>query len=220
MTANPLNPADPANSPNSPNPANSPSLPAPATPAPGWLKGCGIVLAVLAVLACLGLAALHELERGLDGYGQLEETDGADGGVADPLAAGRTARYEDGLKVTVSAPRPAADGSHHFTVTYRNGTDEEQHIGGDSAKAAVSTYGSAPLVVRAGRSLDDYATDGVEWSNVDESAAALLPPLAEDGKRTVPVRVKGGRKGMTVTVEVRPPDKGYREAAYWQFTLD
>ncbi|MEV4194338.1 hypothetical protein [Streptomyces toxytricini] len=213
MTAHPPTPAPP------PAPADDPRPGSPAAAAPRRFTGCGAALAVLAVLACLGLVALHELERGIDGYGQLEETSGADGGVADPLAAGRTARYEDGLKVTVSAPRRAADGTHHLTVTYRNDTDGEQRIGGDSAESAVSEYGQAPLVVRAGRPLDAPTSGGLRWANRDESAAALLPPLAEDGKRTVPVRLRADRTGVTVTVEVRPPDDGYREAAYWEFTL-
>ncbi|MFD0265103.1 hypothetical protein ACFVGY_00695 [Streptomyces sp. NPDC127106] len=187
---------------------------------PAWLKGCGITLLVLAGLAGLGLWALDEVAKGLDGYGQLEQTGGADGSVADPLGPGATARYEDGLKVTVGRPRPEADGTYRFTVTYRNGTDEEQHPAGESAASAASEYGPAPVVVRAGRTLEDYAPDSVRWLNLDESAAALMPPLAEDGARTVPVRVKPSRKGMTVTVQVCPPDKGYRETAYWQFTLD
>ncbi|NXY97179.1 hypothetical protein HYE82_22950 [Streptomyces sp. BR123] len=175
---------------------------------------------VLAALAGFGLWALDELAKGLDGYGQLEQTDGADGSVVDPLGPGATARYEDGLKVTVGRPRPEADGTYRFTVTYRNGTDEEQHPGGESAKSAASAYGPAPVVVRAGRSLEDHTPDSIHWLNLDESAAALMPPLAEDGTRTVPVRVKPSRKGMTVTVRVCPPDKGYRETAHWQFTLD
>ncbi|WP_284581540.1 hypothetical protein [Streptomyces sp. 2P-4] len=217
MTAHPPTPEQPPTPAGDPRPGTSA---APAAAAPGRFTGCGAALLAAAVLACLGLVGLHELERGIDGYGQLEETSGADGGVADPLAVGRTARYEDGLKVTVGAPRRGADGTHLITVTYRNDTDGEQRIGGDSAETAVSEYGEAPLVVRAGRSLDRHTSGGVRWSNRGESAAALLPPLAEDGKRTVPVRLTADRTGTTVTVEVRPPDDGYREAAYWEFTLD
>ncbi|MFF9647358.1 hypothetical protein [Kitasatospora aureofaciens] len=52
------------------------------------------------------------------------------------------------------------------------------------------------------------------------SASALMPPLGEDQKRTVPVRVQPDKEGGFVTVEVTPSSAGYRETAYWQLDLD
>lgn len=192
----------------------------PTADEPRRFNGCAIAAVVLAVLVVLGAWALAEFEKGLDGYGQLEQG-GPSGYVADPLGPGATARYEDGLKVTVSRPRPESDGTYSLTVTYENDTDEELRPGGESPEAGVSEYGSAPLVVRAGTSLDDYASGySLTWLNWRESAAALVPPLGTDEKRSVPVRVKPSRTGVPITVEVDPPAAGFRETAYFQLTLD
>ncbi|MEV6422848.1 hypothetical protein [Streptomyces sp. NPDC051662] len=189
-----------------------------------WYVGCATALAVLTVLGLLGVWGLSELEKGLDGYGQLEETAyGASGSVADPLAPGATARYEDGLKVTVGEPlREPAERTYSFTVTYENGTDQPLTPGGGSADESASEYGPAPLVVRAGESLDDNGPDDgstSDWLNRLEAGAQLLPRLGAGETVTVPVRVAGSAEGMPITVEVAPPDDGYREAAYWQLTL-
>ncbi|MFD7290071.1 hypothetical protein [Streptomyces sp. NPDC059863] len=189
-----------------------------------WFVGCATALSVLTVLGLLGIWGLSEWEKGLDGYGQLEETaHGASGSVADPLAPGTTARYEDGLKVTVSGPLPESEErTYSFTVTYENGTDEPLSPGGSSADESVSEYGPAPLVVRAGEPLDDYGPDDgstSDWLNRLEAGAVLLPRLGAGETVTVPVRVAGSAAGMPITVEVAPPDDGYREAAYWQLTL-
>ncbi|MEU7602188.1 hypothetical protein AB0B78_28370 [Streptomyces sp. NPDC040724] len=192
----------------------------PTADRPRWFNGCAIAAVVLIVLVGLGAWALAEIEKGLDGYGQLEQS-GPSGYVADPLGPGATARYEDGLKVNVSRPRPESDGSYTLTVTYENGTDEELRPGGESSDSSVSGFGNAPLVVRAGKSLDDYASGySLTWPNQEESAAALMPPLGTDKKRTVPVRIKPGSKGTPVTVEVAPPTAGFRETAYFELTLD
>ncbi|MFB7462767.1 hypothetical protein ACFCZ1_04560 [Streptomyces sp. NPDC056224] len=185
-----------------------------------WFNGCAIAFLVVSALVALGAWALAEFEKGLDGYGQLEQS-GPSGSVADPLPPGATARYEDGLKVTVSRPRAEPDGTYSLTVTYENDTDEELRPGGDSFEASVSANGSAPLVVRAGKSLDDYASGySLSWLNRRESAAALMPPLGTEKKRTVPLRIKPSAKGIPVTVEVDPPDAGFRETAHFQLTLD
>ncbi|MFD5619702.1 hypothetical protein [Streptomyces yangpuensis] len=192
----------------------------PTPDTPRWLKGCAIAALGLLGLVGLGAWAIAELEKGLDGYGQLEQS-GPSGSVADPLGPGATARYEDGLKITVSRPRAEPDGTYSLTVTYDNDTDEELRPGGDSAASAVSSYGDAPLAVRAGGSLDDSASGySLNWLNSDESAAALMPPLGADRKRTVPVRVRPSTKGVPVTVEVEPPTAGFRETAYFRLTLD
>ncbi|MFG2341143.1 hypothetical protein [Streptomyces yangpuensis] len=192
----------------------------PTADTPRWFKGCAIAALCLLGLAGLGAWALAEFEKGLDGYGQLEQS-GPSGSVADPLGPGATARYEDGLKITVSRPRAEPDGTYSLTVTYDNDTDEELRPGGASADSAVSSYGDAPLAVRAGRSLDDSASGySLNWLNSDESTAALMPPLGADRKRTVPVRVRPSTKGVPVTVEVQPPTAGFRETAYFQLTLD
>ncbi|MFE1900379.1 hypothetical protein [Streptomyces yangpuensis] len=192
----------------------------PTPDTPRWLKGCAIAALCLLGLVGLGAWAIAELEKGLDGYGQLEQS-GPSGSVADPLGPGATARYEDGLKITVSRPRAEPDGTYSLTVTYDNDTDEELRPGGDSAASAVSSYGDAPLAVRAGGSLDDSASGySLNWLNSDESAAALMPPLGADRKRTVPVRVRPSTKGVPVTVEVEPPTAGFRETAYFRLTLD
>ncbi|MDH6228861.1 hypothetical protein [Streptomyces sp. MJP52] len=192
----------------------------PTADTPRWSKGCSIAVFVLLGLTGLGAWGLAELEKGLDGYGQLEQG-GPAGSVADPLGPGATARYEDGLKVTVSRPRPEPDGTYGLTVTYDNGTDGTVRPIGDSPGTGVSEYGPAPLVVRAGRSLDDHSS-GVtpSWLNSEEVAAALVPPLGPDRRRTVPVRIKPNGEGVTVTVEVAPPTASFRETAYFQLTLD
>ncbi|MFJ2593770.1 hypothetical protein [Streptomyces erythrochromogenes] len=106
-------------------------------------------------------------------------------------------------------------------MTYENDTDEELRAGGESPAGAASEYGPAPLVVRAGRSLDDHASGySLDWVNWREAGAALVPPLGTDRKRTVPVRVRPSTKGIPVTVEVDPPTAGYRETAHFQLTLD
>ncbi|MGW6615698.1 hypothetical protein ACWGA0_19935 [Streptomyces erythrochromogenes] len=185
-----------------------------------WFNGCAIAVLVLLGLAGLGAWALADLEKGLDGYGQLEQS-GPSGSVADPLGPGAAARYEDGLKVTVSRPRAEPDGTYSLTVTYENDTDEELRPGGDSPADAASEYGPAPLVVRAGRSLDDHASGyGMDWVNSREAGAALVPPLGTDRKRRVAVRVRPSAKGIPVTVEVDPPSAGHRETAHFQLTLD
>ncbi|MEU9798934.1 hypothetical protein [Streptomyces sp. NPDC051000] len=192
----------------------------PTTDTPRWFSGCAIAVVVLTVLVIAGAWALAEFEKGLDGYGQLEQS-GPSGYVADPLGPGATARYEDGLKVTVSPPRPESDGTYSLTVTYENDTDEELRLGGDSSDDGVSEYGPAPLVVRAGKSLDDHTSGySLNWLNQRESAAALMPALGTDKKRTIPVRVKPTKRGVPVTVEVDPPAAGFRETAYFQLTLD
>ncbi|MFF6995746.1 hypothetical protein ACFY93_12395 [Streptomyces sp. NPDC008313] len=185
----------------------------------GCFTGCAIGMLVLTVLVALGAWQLGELEKGLDGYGQLEQS-GASGSVADPLGPGATARYEDGLKVTVSPPRRGADGSYNWTVTYDNGTDEELLPGGDSADDSVSELGSAPLTVRAGESLDDYSEYDLTWVNRQESARLLMEPLGEGETRSIPVAVTPIERGIPVTIEVAPPGAGDHETAYFQVTLD
>ncbi|AWI31238.1 hypothetical protein [Streptomyces tirandamycinicus] len=192
----------------------------PSPDTPRWFKGCAIAVLVLLGLTGLGAWGLAEFEKGLDGYGQLDQS-GPAGSVADPLGPGATARYEDGLKVTVSRPRPEPDGTYGLTVTYDNGTDETIHPIGESPDAGVSAYSSAPLVVRAGWALDDYSSETtLNWLNSREAAAGLVSPLSPDRKRTVPVRIRPNGEGITVTVEVTPPTASFRETAYFQLTLD
>ncbi|MEV6839710.1 hypothetical protein AB0N17_35315 [Streptomyces sp. NPDC051133] len=185
---------------------------------PRWFSGCAIAALVLAGLMVFGAVELMNVEKGLDGYGQLEQA-GSSGSAAEPLGAGETAQYEDGLKVTVSAPRAEADGTYEFSVIYDNGTDHQLRPGGQSFDDSVSDLGPAPLVVRPGRSLDDYVSDfDLTLLDGQTSASALLPPLGAGGKRTVPVRIKPTRAGIPFTVEVAPPDAGYRDTAYFQLT--
>jgi hypothetical protein len=184
-----------------------------------WFSGCAIAGIVLAALMAFAAWSLTRLEKGLDGYGQLEQA-GASGSAAEPLGPGATARYEDGLEITVSPPRAEADGTYAFSVIYENGTGKELRPGGESFDDSVSELGPAPLVVRPGRSLDDYVTDyDLTWLDQEKSASVLMPPLAGGEKRTVPVRIKPTRAGIPVTVEVDPPDAGYREAANFQLTV-
>jgi hypothetical protein len=183
-----------------------------------WASGCAVAAIACTALLAFGAWALADIEKGLDGYGQMEQ-DGASGSVADPLGPGATARYEDGLEVTVSPPHAEGGGTYAFSVTYANGSDAELLPGGDSSDGSVSGYGDAPLVVRPGRPLDDYVSDyDLTWLNQEKAASALMPPLAEGEERTVPVRIKPTRAGIPVTVEVAVPDAGYREAAYFQLT--
>ncbi|MFF8032414.1 MULTISPECIES: hypothetical protein [unclassified Streptomyces] len=189
---------------------------APTAENPGCFIGCAVAMLLLTVLIALGAWALEEFEKGLDGDGQLERT-GASGSVVDPLGPGATARYEDGLEITVSPPRREADGTYDLTVTYENDTDEEVSLGGETLGDAVG----AALTVREGEPLDDHAVGHyLTWMNWRECAFALTPPLGEDETREVTVRVRPDKRGTPVTVEVIPPDDGYRETAYFQVTLD
>ncbi|OKI62202.1 hypothetical protein AMK14_33700 [Streptomyces sp. TSRI0445] len=173
--------------------------------------GCVIALIAFFTLIALGAHAITEFEKGLDGDGQLEQP-GLSGSVSQPLGPGTTARYEDGLRVTVSHPERHDDGTYSATVTFKNDTDEGLRLGDEEF--------SDTLDVEPGESGQDYAPgEDVNWLNPDEAAAVLLPPLPEGEERTVPVRLKPDRKGAPVTLEVTPPHPGYRETAYFQLTL-
>ncbi|MEU3732853.1 hypothetical protein AB0E81_26095 [Streptomyces sp. NPDC033538] len=194
------------------------------TPAPtgensGCAIGCVVGVLFLVMLVVGGAWVLDELVKGLDGDGQLEQV-GASGGVADPLGPGVVARYEDGLNVTVDPPHREPDGTYSFTVTYENGTDEKILPGGESSEDSVSEAGPAPLSVRAGEPLDNYSEYDLTWLNRQESAFLLILPLDGGETRSVPVRVKPSERGTPVTVEVAPPDDGYRDTAHFQFVLD
>ncbi|MGP3985458.1 hypothetical protein [Streptomyces sp. 3N207] len=198
----------------------------------GCQLGCVVVFVVGTLLLVVGMLWLSEVEKGLDGYGQLEEgADGTSGSVADPLAPGATAEYEDGLMVTVGEAERvagAAAGTYRFTVTYENDSDGELRIGERDAEANASEYDDAPLVVRAGESLDDTgAEDGStsEWHNSAAAGRTLAKPLGEDESVTVPVRVTvrpGSGEETSLTVSVLPEGDNsnmYRDTAYWQMTL-
>ncbi|MEV4877488.1 hypothetical protein [Streptomyces cyaneofuscatus] len=178
---------------------------------PRGFYGCVIALIVFFTLIALGAHALTEFEKGLDGDGQLEQP-GSSGSAYRPLGPGMTARYEDGLWVTVSFPERHDDGTYSLTVTFKNGTDDELRLGDEAF--------SDTLDVEPGASGQDYAPGhDVNWLNGDEAASALAPPLPEGDERTVPVRLKPERKGDPVTLEVTPPHPGYRETARFQLTL-
>ncbi|MBV7246469.1 hypothetical protein KDV96_22030 [Streptomyces sp. MW-W600-10] len=178
---------------------------------PRGFYGCVIALIVFFTLIALGAHAFAEFEKGLDGDGQLERP-GSSGSAYRTLGPGTTARYEDGLWVTVSFPERHDDGAYSLTVTFKNGTDEELLLGEESL--------SDTLEVEPDESGQDYAAGSyVDWLNWDESASALAPPLPEGEERTVPVRLKPDRKGTPVTVSVTPPHPGHRETARYQLTL-
>ncbi|MEW1870348.1 hypothetical protein AB0420_19835 [Streptomyces caelestis] len=182
------------------------SVPAgpPAARETGCFVGCAIVLLLLLGLLAWGAWALDEFEKGLDGAGQLEQS-GALGDRRDPLGPGATARYEDGLKVTVGPPRREPDGAYGLTVTYENGTDEEVPFGG-----ACET-----LEVRAGEPSDDAVGHDLTWLNREECDSALARPLGVDETRGVPVRVEPSGWGTPVTVEVGWPYGTSRDTAYF-----
>ncbi|MFD4024762.1 hypothetical protein ACFWRV_14785 [Streptomyces sp. NPDC058576] len=184
-----------------------------ASPAasPRGFYGCAIALIAFFTLIALGAHGLTEFEKGLDGDGQLEQP-GLSGSSSQPLGPGTTARYEDGLWVTVSIPERHDDGTYSLTVTFKNGSDEELLLGEGAYPAT--------LDAEPGESGQDYAPGSyVDWLNRDESASALVPPLPEDEERTVPVRLKPARKGAPVTLEVTPPHPGFRETAHFQLIL-
>ncbi|MFI0864622.1 hypothetical protein ACH4RA_31000 [Streptomyces smyrnaeus] len=197
----------------------------------GWEIGCLVALLTGIGLFILGALLLAELEKGLDGYGQIEgDADGTTASVAAPLAAGATARYEDGLSVTVGEAERvagAARGTYRFTVTYENDAHGELRIGARDAVANVSEYGDAPLVVRAGDSLDDTSLDGStsDWHNSRAVGRKLSEPLGEDESVTVPVRVTvrpGDGHQAPLTVAVLPGGEHstvHRDTAYWEMTL-
>ncbi|MGW1296610.1 hypothetical protein [Streptomyces sp. NPDC002533] len=173
--------------------------------------GCVIALIAFFTLFALGAHALTEFEKGLDGDGQLEQP-GRSGSVSQPLGPGTTARYEDGLWVTVSRPERHDDGTYGVTVTFKNGTDGQLRLG--------DAEFSGTLDVRPGESGQDYAPgEDVSWLNWKEVASALATPVPEGEERTVPVTLKPEREGAPVTLEVTPPHPGYRDTAYFQLTL-
>lgn len=184
---------------------------APAADGSRWFYGCWIAAIAFLALFALAAHAVTEFEKSLDGNGQMEQP-GRSGSAYQPLGPGATARYEDGLRVTVSVPEAHDDGTYSLTVTYKNGTDEDLALDGDSY--------SASLAVRAGEAHDEYAT-GYTVRQLDgaKSAAALAQPLPEDDERTVPLRLKPSRKGIPVTVEVSTPTPGSRDTAHFQLTL-
>ncbi|MFI9191988.1 hypothetical protein ACIG0A_22185 [Streptomyces californicus] len=189
------------------------SAPADTHPAPSsrGFYGCAIAMIVALVLIALAAAGLSDFEKGLDGDGQMEQP-GPDGSSSQPLGAGMTARYEDGLWVTVSAARPEGDGVYRLTVTYENDTDGELHLGRTSL--------DRPLVVRGGAADEDGTSDySTSWVNSEQSEDALAPVLPEGESRVVPVLVEPSRKGAPVTVEVTPPHSGYRETAYFELSV-
>ncbi|MFD7062821.1 hypothetical protein [Streptomyces sp. NPDC059906] len=198
---------------------DSASTPASTGENKGCVTGCTLVLLFLTLLVAAGAWALDELDKSLDGDGQLEQT-GASGSVADPLSAGVVARYEDGLNVTVDPPQRESDGTYSFTVTYDNGTDEKILPGGESVEDSISELGPAHLTVRAGESLDDYSEYTLTWLNQQESAFLLILPLDAGETRSIPVTVQPSERGIPVTVEVAPPDDGYRSTAYFHLVLD
>lgn len=184
-----------------------------SSPAGGsrWFYGCSIAVIALLTLVVLGAAALTEFEKGLDGDGQLEQA-GPSGSVSRPLAPGMTARYEDGLRITVSLPQKDDHGVYSLTVTFENDTDEELLLG---EEAFPDTLDMEP-----GESGQDYVPGyDVNWLNRDESASVLAPPLPEGEERTVPVRLKPARTGAPVTLELTPPHAGYRETTHFQVLL-
>ncbi|MFH8882265.1 hypothetical protein [Streptomyces californicus] len=173
--------------------------------------GCAIAMIVAVVLIMLAAAGLSEFEKGLDGDGQMEQP-GPDGSSSQPLGAGMTARYEDGLWVTVSAPRRVGS-VYRLTVTYENDTDGELHLGRTSL--------DRPLVVRGGTADGDGGSDyGTSWVNSEQSEDALAPVLPEGESRVVPVLVEPSRRGAPVTVEVTPPHAGYRETSYFELSME
>ncbi|WP_229929069.1 hypothetical protein [Kitasatospora xanthocidica] len=200
-----------------------------------WATVFGIVIAVPTTLIILVAMALAKFEDGLTQHGYVK----GPGTVTEPLRAGGTARYDDGLTITVSPPHREPDDSYSFTITYDNGTDKELRPGGTPPHTGVgTTRGYAPVVVRAGKAMDSgtpsptftssaglgsapvpVPAPGVTFLDQDASVTALTPSLDTKQKRTVPVRVKPDREGSLVTVEVAPESSGYRETAYWQFDL-
>ncbi|MER7770567.1 hypothetical protein [Kitasatospora sp. NPDC096140] len=198
---------------------NSTATTPPATAEQRWATGCGIAVVVLTALAVLGAVAVGQLEKSLTGYGHLEGTSGS---AAEPLRPGRTVRYDDDLTVTVGPAHREPDDAYSFTITYDNGTDGELRPGGTPPDTGIGTGKSsyAPVVVHGGTPLSpDIPGWGVTVLDQAGSAAALMPPLAPDGKRTVPVRVRPDKAGSFVTVQVNPEPGGNRDTAYWQFTL-
>ncbi|MGW7585658.1 hypothetical protein ACWGKU_31915 [Kitasatospora sp. NPDC054768] len=208
----------------------APTAPRPSVN-PRWATGCGIALALLTALVVLGAMALAKFEDSLTQHGYVK----GPGTVVEPLHAGGTARYDDGLRITVSPPHREPDNSYSFTITYDNRTGKELRPGGTSPATGVgTTRGSAPVVVRAGKAIDSGSPSatpassagpapvpapGMTVLDVAASVTALTPPLDTEQHRTVPVRVKPDKDGGPATVEVAPKSPGYRDIAYWQFDL-
>ena len=184
-----------------------------------WTVGCVVALTILTVLAGLGAVVLQEFEEGLDGTGQIESADGApDGSVADPFSAGDTARYEDGLQVTVGDVARMRGGARHVTVTFENGTDEPLPL-----ESGQGMQHDRLLDVCAGEPLDDCAPDDardVTWVNADAATAELHGRLAPGDSLTVPVQVQGDGHGtQPVTLASTPYSASDRDTVYWRFDI-
>ncbi|WP_431042407.1 hypothetical protein ACQUSR_11140 [Streptomyces sp. P1-3] len=162
---------------------------------------------------CFFTYAIYSLEKSLKGNG------GVEGSAENPLGAGDTERYENGLRVTVSEPRLEPDGTtHRFTVTYENESDR-------TLTALPMGAGRVPLVVNDGEPLDHDDPDDSSSSytiDLEETVRKLLTRLDAGDSITVPVRVVGSKEGMTITVKVWMPFEGYRydHPVYWTLTLD
>ncbi|GAA2084953.1 hypothetical protein GCM10009801_46410 [Streptomyces albiaxialis] len=183
-----------------------------------WTVGCAVALTILTVLAGLGAVALREFEQGLDGTGQIETSDGPDGSVTEPFTSGATARYEDGLKVTVGDAEKGRGGVHTFAVTFENGTDEPLPLDDTGSYAA-----DGLLDVCEGDPRDDCAPGDardVTWLNAESVTARLTGTLDPGESRTVPLRIEGDGEGaQPVTVETTPYSASHRDTVYWRLDI-
>ncbi|MET8562731.1 hypothetical protein ABZV75_19800 [Streptomyces flaveolus] len=79
---------------------------------------------------------------------------------------------------------------------------------------------SGPLVVRPGKSLDDYVTDYDPGLTASPHIRLRPGATAHGGREAHSTRPRQADPGgVPVTVEVAVPGAGYRETAYFQLTV-
>ncbi|MCF6524210.1 hypothetical protein [Streptomyces sp. JJ36] len=174
---------------------------------------------VFLALAAVVFYAVHDLEEETDAVEGVR-LDHSRGDVLDPLLGPGTARYEDGVEVTVTEPRPARDRTGDggpgpdtrtfaFSVTYANRSD-----------APLSFAFAAPMEAWAGgvdRQGDESAAAAVDHVN-DEDAARRLPEnLAPGRSLTIPLRYRVAADVQQLTFMYGAGD--LREDAYWELSL-
>ncbi|MCT2592916.1 hypothetical protein LHJ74_23885 [Streptomyces sp. N2-109] len=175
---------------------------------------------VLLVLAVVVAVALHELQEDIDAAGGPELN--SPGGFGEPLSAGNTARYKDGVKLKLSAlhravpafgdgAREPGDRTYLFSLTYENGGDEPLAFGPDHATGFDFWAGT--------HAEEDALLEGApDWENGEETEA-LLPGALEPGRSlTLPLRYTLAEGVPVVTFSVELMDG--REPVYWEIPVD
>ncbi|MFI1395843.1 hypothetical protein [Streptomyces sp. NPDC020681] len=179
-----------------------------------WVGGAlaltvvGLFLAALVVLAQAG-------QKEADAKAGIELTTG--GSYGSPLAAGQTAKYEDGVSATAGEARRIApvpnderlqpgELTYEFAVTYVNGSDKTvEVISFDEVN--VGHGGTGAMAVLAVNAKDPRTDD--DW----------FPENLAPGERvTVPLRFNVAAEADVLTFETHVTEE-YREHVLWELPL-